>query len=239
MKRYRAPSGEDRLWFDTDEIETIVEREVNRAAMMPTLSEPAIDLERFIERHLGASLDQYAELDAGTLGLTQFFQGKPPHICINKDLTGCAVDDGISPPGIRGRWRATLAHEAGHVVLHRSLFEFAAGTLDLFDVNTESDTTAPSLQRCLKPNLSYRGVSDWREFQANQAMAALLMPRSFFLQVARIEIGAAFPDHDRVPAGSEVRIAAALAERLDVSKQAARIRLETLGLVDPPGQAKL
>lgn len=238
MRRYRGPGGEERLWFESGEIEQIMESELRRAAMLPTVDAQVVDMERFVERHLRAALNQYAELDASVLGLTEFFEGKPPRISINKDLTGAAVDDEDSPLGIRGRWRATLAHEAAHVLLHRSLYEFAVGNLSLFATNSNPPATK-QLHRCLKRDLSFRVVPDWREVQANQGMAALLMPKSLFSKVVRKEIESSYPGQDKIPSEDDERVAKRIAPLFEVSKQAARIRLSTLGFVAQQGQGRL
>jgi hypothetical protein len=239
MRQYRTPSGEERVFYEPSEIESMMESELRKAKLMPTESAPVVQLEPFIERHLKVKLDQYAQLEPAVLGLTEFFEGKPPRISINKDLTGSAVDDGESPPGVLGRWRATVAHEAGHVLLHCSLFEFAVGNMNLFGAGAPGEGGGRRLHRCLKRDVAHSGGGDWREVQANQAMAALLMPKSLFPKLARQHIEGAFPGHERIPFGGEERIAALLAPVVQVSKQAARIRLTTLGLVAPQGQARL
>jgi hypothetical protein len=215
-----------------------MESELRKASLYPSIEGPVVDVERLIERHLKVALDQHADLDPTVLGLTEFFTGKPPRISINKSLTGSALDEDETPPGALGRWRATLAHEAAHVLLHRALFEFAVGNMSLFGTEQRAETPGRQLHRCLKRDASYRRVADWREFQANEGMAAILMPRTFFLSVARREIEQAFPS-GAIPEGDEWRVAVPLARRLGVSKQAATIRLTTLKLVTPTGQENL
>lgn len=239
MRQYRGPNGEDRIWFEKSEIEQMMEAELRRAKLMPTEADPVVKLETFVERYLKAVLDQYADLEPAVLGVTEFFEGRPPRISLNKDLTGSALDEDESPPGVLGRWRATLAHEAGHVLLHRSLFEFAVGNMNLFDRTPNDDGRVRQLQRCLKRDVGHTGGGDWREIQANQAMAALLMPKSLFQRLARKQMELAFPGHDKIPSGGEEPIVARLAPALEVSKQAARIRLATLDLIAPRGQTHL
>lgn len=238
MRQYRAPNGEERLWFEPSEIEQMMTAELQKARLMPTDEAPAVKLESLLERHLKVQLDQYANLEPGVLGLTEFFEGKPPKVSINKDLTGSALDEDESPPGVLGRWRATLAHEAGHVILHRCLFEFAAGNMNLFG-SQDSPSATKRLLRCLKRDATYASGGDWREVQANQAMAALLMPKAHFAGLARAEAQKLFSGSDVIPAGSETRVAERLAPVLSVSRQAAVIRLSTLGLVAPAGQGRL
>jgi len=238
VKKFRAPDGGERLWFDPGEIDRIMEAELRKASLQPSIEGPAIDVERLIERHLNVALDQYADLDPTVLGVTEFFEGRPPKISINKSLTGSALDEDETQAGVLGRWRATLAHEAAHVLLHRWLFEFAVGNMSLFGSDEHAETQGRQLPRCMKRDASYRPVPDWREFQANEGMAAILMPRTFFLSVARREIEKTFPG-GAIPEGQEWRIAVPLARLLRVSKQAAMIRLTTLTLVVPTGQGQL
>lgn len=236
MKTYRRRDGSEALWFEDGEIDTLAEAELQRASLSPSGDTPAVDIEKFIERHLRVVLDQHAELPDDVLGVTEFITGKQPRIAINKDLTRWALDDDMSPPGSLGRWRATLAHEAAHVLLHRSLFEPPEGTLALF---ADGPAPTPKLHRCLKREVTFRPASDWREVQANQGMAGLLMPRSIFATFARAEIEKLHPAADRIPAGAEDAVAAILAPKFEVSRQAARIRLTTLGFVAAKDQTTM
>jgi hypothetical protein len=219
VKRFQGKNGEDRIWLETSEIEQIAASELAKARLAPTAETPVVDIEAFIERHLKATLDQHADLEPTVLGVTEFFSGKRPKISINRDLTGSALDEGESPPGVLGRWRATLAHEAGHVLLHRCLYEVATGTMNLFRED-DAEPQGAKLHRCLKRDATYASSGDWREVQANQAMAALLMPRALFMRLARDELGRLIPGVDLVPAGGEARIATAMAHTFKVSRQA-------------------
>lgn len=239
MKSYRSADGEQRLWFEDREIEQVVEDELRRADLMPTLLNPVTDLERLVESHLRSPLDQYRDLPADVLGITEFRRGKPPTIAINKNLTGSALDEDESPPGVLGRWRATLAHEATHVILHRILFEFDENQGELFTAPSSND---PHLMRCLKRDVGYgvRG-GDWREVQANKGMAAILMPAKLFKKVVRAELadigmsaGGLTPKH---PATTV--LVKRLATKLAVSRQAASIRLSTTGFLAPLGAQAL
>jgi hypothetical protein len=235
---YRGPGGDQRLWLDRDDIELMMEDELRGANLLPAAANPAVDIEVFLERHLKVSLDQHADLPADVLGLTEFFPGKTPRVAINKDLTGSAIDEDESPLGLRGRWRATLAHEASHVFIHRPLFELPPEQGRLFGDSPEPAQEGQRLMRCQKRSVLYRGTSsDWREVQANQGMAALLMPRSVFLAVATFLQGANGPS---MPGSADARrLVVDLASRFEVSRQAADIRLSTLGVLGPAGQRAL
>lgn len=229
MKWYKGPEGDQRIWFEPEEIEQIAEDELRKAGLFPTPTAPVTDLERFLEGHLKASLDQYAELEPEVLGLTRFESGRPPAVSINQDLTG-AVDE-ESQPGLTGRWRATIAHEGAHVLLHRVLFELDEDQGTLFP-STPSGSQAQRLMRCLKRDVGPQSRStDWREIQANKGMAALLMPRRVFVKVARLETAALGLSSLTAGSPSSVALARRLATIFTVSRQAASIRLETLAIV--------
>ncbi len=235
MRIYRGPEGDKRIWFTDEEIEEIAEVELGRAGFVSTSKAPIVDLEVFIERHLGARLDQHAPLDPDVLGISTFPDGESPIIRINRDLTHEAVDSELASLGTVGRWRATLAHEAGHILLHRVLFEVNPDQQSLFAAaNSTEGGPSPGPVRCLKRNLGFsHSVHDWREVQANKAMAALLMSRDLFGAVAREYIGQAISAGAKLvhgtPAGE--RVIHQLASYFEVSRQAATIRLETLGFV--------
>lgn len=239
MNWYKGPDGRDRIWFDQAEIENMSEGELRKADLLPGAEAPVVDIERFIEVHLRVRLDQHADLDPDVLGLTEFPPGLPPAISINRDLTNSALDAEDGAPGLVGRWRATLAHEASHVILHQVLFDLDPNQGSMFDLPDRPE--ALRLMRCLKREVTFvKGAGDWREVQANRGMAGLLMPKSIFQEVASLEfdrlglvVGIA-SDSD-----SSNRVAAALAGRFEVSRQAASIRLVTLGLVRPTSQPAL
>src|SRR5688572_8457533 len=115
MRNYRGPEGDDRVWYEKGEIEAITDDELRKAGLLPTASNPVVDLERLLERHLKSQLDLNASLPADILGQTDFDKDGATRVAVNKDLTGEMED--LGAPGTVGRWRATLAHEAGHVIL--------------------------------------------------------------------------------------------------------------------------
>jgi hypothetical protein len=200
----------------------MVETELAQATLLATEAAPVVDVERFLENHLGVELDLGATLGPDVLGLTELRVGQPARVLINRNLSDSAVEDDRRP-GNLGRWRATLAHEATHVMLHRLLFELNADQGTLFDGDAK---TAP-LMRCLKRDVGFGTASrDPREWQANKGMAAILMPRTLFGELARRE---------RRAGRDEGSLTAWLATTFAVSRQAASIRLSTLGFLEPDG----
>jgi len=241
VNRYRHRDGDERIWITPNEMEDLMSAELIKAGLMPELSDPVVDLATFVEQHLKAEFDSYAPLDSTVLGETEFRVGARPKVSINKDLTGAALDDDETQPGILGRWRATVAHEATHVIVHRCLFNLNEDQGSLF---AELDAAKPEvkhLQRCMKRDVLFRGsgTSDWREIQANMGMGALLMPKALFVAAFRQEMEQLHLDRVDKWSAAVSTLVGQLATRFKVSKQAAGIRFETLELLSQPGQATI
>jgi hypothetical protein len=222
MRFYQGQDGSQQLFIKDTELEDLIETELVKAKLLATDAAPIVDVERFIERHLGAKLDLGADLEPSVLGLTELRVGEPARVLVNRDLSDSAFEEDPGS-GTLGRWRATLAHEATHVMLHRLLFELNADQETMFD----ADEKPTSLMRCLKRDVGFGTRSrDPREWQANKGMAALLMPRTLFGELARREKGAG---------RTESELTFWLATTFAVSRQAAGIRLGALGFVEPNG----
>lgn len=239
MEWYRGPEGDQRVWYELDEIERIMSDEIRRSGQRLSLERPVPDLELFVENHLKADLDQYAALPEDVLGLTQFEPGKPPVMKLNATLTE-AADTEAPESGKRGRWRATLAHEAAHVLLHRYLFDPAMAQVQRGDFRDPEPAAIQSggLMRCLHRDIalptqgSTRTSRDWREVQANRGMAALLMPTNIFRRTTIRAIGDLSLGVVREDSDDEVLLTQTMATKFDVSRQAAQLRLRGLSLVE-------
>jgi hypothetical protein len=233
---YSGPEGDQRIWYEPEDIEQIATEQLRRADLMPTLDDPVTDVERLIEGHLRAELDLYADLPDGVLGLTQFPARGEPKVLIDSALTE-ARDAEHAPAGVVGRWRATLAHEASHIFLHRYLFD--PEMAQMAGRGGVAVLSEGGLMRCLHRDISptvadwssVRRRSDWREVQANRAMAALLMPRRLFRRLALREMRQLGLGTPPVAVPDVEVLATALADLLQVSKQAARIRFDSEGLI--------
>jgi len=241
----RNKRGEKQLWYNDGEIEEIMWSELSLASLLPDASKPEVDIESFVECHLRAEFDRTAVLPADVLGETEFVWNGNPIIRINRDLTGSALDDEQCPLGTLGRWRATVAHEASHAILHKILFSEKPGqqATFAFSVQEETKTEFPRVFRSLKRDVSFScsGQFDWREVQANKGMAALLMPKKLFLELfdALVAEAALLPSQLTAGSSETPALAGTLAERFKVSKQAATIRIETLGALGRHVQPRL
>jgi len=93
MREYRTRSGSRAIWLSEEENETIVDEELRKAGMFPTVTNPVVDVEGILEQYLCVKLDQHASLEPSVLGVTEFFAGAQPKVSINRDLTG-AMEEG-------------------------------------------------------------------------------------------------------------------------------------------------
>ena len=213
MKRIRTGSG-PRVWFETEEIESITEGALRAAGLYPTDLSRAVDIESLLEVHLGATVDYAGDLPPSILGYTRF--DTPPKVVVSRELTDLALAPGASL-GLRGRWRATLAHEAAHILLHAGL---------AIPFGSTPNVTIDGIEALLEG----QSTPDWRETQANMGMAALLMPRGPFLAEARTAL-------TREPVFLPLAVESLQAERLvsilghlfEASLEATRWRLRNLG----------
>lgn len=222
-------------YLPSEHIEQEAEYHLTRAKLMPSSPGP-VNIVDFLELYLQVHLDQHADLPSDVLGVTFNQPGKGLRVEINRDLT-CAAEEDNSPLAIKGRWRATLGHESAHVVFHRTDLEASAHQQTFFDTELIADTMLPR-QVCLKRDFGRINGFNRREIQANLGMAALLMPRSIFEPAAR-QIAEAIKSPKHLPEQRLITMALHLAELFEVSKTAARIRIETLNLYDPEGQGQL
>jgi hypothetical protein len=213
----RDAKGQARVWYDFDEIEQIAASALHTARQWPRPEQPRVQIDDLLENYLGATVDYAGALDASILGYTEF--RNTPHVVISRTLTDLATAEGASL-GLRGRWRATLAHEAAHILLHAPWFSAASSNREVVRCHRETIEV---------PSDRY----DWVEVQANMGMVALLMPRSPFLDEARLllaEAGPTFPPLD--PESEPVtKLIDSLAEAFETSHQATRRRLVTFGFV--------
>jgi hypothetical protein len=239
MKPYRGRDGKQQLWFKPGEIDDWMETELHRANLYPAPDRPAVDIECFVDRHLQVALEQYAALEPHVLGKTVFEPGRRPQVLINRALTELAVDAADPPAWLRSKWRMTIGHEATHVLLHKCLYA-ADPNQRTFGWDDGPEEPACTYH-CLERNLAWDGRGgDPREVQANNGMAALLMPKSFFLAACEAERMTLRIEPDALVEGSYQadRLVRRLAAVCDVSVQSAAIRLRELGVLSRQSEVK-
>jgi hypothetical protein len=214
MKTFQKQFGpfKEQPYFSDSEIENTCSDELSRMDLLP--SQPtAIRIERFIEKRFKVT-PSYEDLPAGVLGMTKFTKKGVAEIIIAKFLE----DEGSQTA--ERRIRTTLAHEAGHGLLHAYLFALESDEEPLF-----GDRNEPN-----KPKVMCRENSgQWWEFQANKAMGALLMPRKLTVEAATPFLTkAGSMGIQTIPENQRQLVERGLANTFDVNPIVAKIRLRVI-----------
>ena len=223
MKTIRSKSGpfSERPHFQPSEIDRICVDELRKAGLYPS-SPQAIRVDRFVEKRFGVAAE-YEELPAGVLGYTRFSKSGVEAIIISAAL------DAEKTRVAERRIRTTLAHEAGHGLLHAYLFALDDKPLHLFDADSHTDhqILCRDVQGEERKTRAYDGR--WWEFQANRAMGGLLCPAALVQEALKPFLTASgslgamiLADHRR---DSGVR---AVADIFDVNPIVAKIRIDEL-----------
>jgi hypothetical protein len=236
MRSYRSKSAPfaERPFYRDEEIEIVCTDELRAAGLFPSNPSP-IRIDRFLEKRFGV-VPEYEDLPDGILGLTKFGAKGVQGIIVARKL------DEEGTTAAERRMRTTLAHEAGHGLLHAHLFAMATKEQSLF-----GDFTDPKGPRVLcrdVPNASavYKSRYDgrWWEFQANRVIGGLLLPKQLvhvalesLLETAGQLGSKILRNGDREPG---VKL---LAETFDVNPVVARIRLQELYPASDEAQLRL
>ena len=233
MKTIRTRSGPfvERPHFQLREIEETCSSELRKVGLYPSAPE-AIRVDRFIEKRFNVT-PRYEDLPDGVLGFTKFGKGVVVEIVVSR-----ALDGGATKVAER-RLRSTLAHEAGHGLLHAYLFALGEKPKSLFD---DHDHTPRILCREVMEGTAPKNQSTghWAEFQANRAIAALLMPKPLVdqaLQEFCVEAGK-LVQRTLAPDKREAAIRA-LSTIFDVNPVVARLRLDEMHPSKNDGQLLL
>lgn len=208
-----------RLYYSDEEFDQIALSGLESVGLLPSVAGP-IRIERFIEKKFGLVAD-FQELPDGVLGYTCFG---------SSGATAVVISDSLSGGGsmTERRCNSTLAHEAGHMLLHREFFQVgfsgASEMLPGFGAGEGQQGI------CLDRNVSAltRDVP-WWEYQANRMIGALLMPRP--LVIAAIGSLLDFGSGVSVSALGDRDFEAVvqkLSGTFDVNPVVARIRLQSI-----------
>ncbi len=234
MRTFRSKgSTTGRPFFTDDEMERTATEELRAVELLPA-SPQAIRVERFVEKRFGKCI-QYEPLDRGILGYTLFGP---------KGVQAIIVSRALSEEGTRvaeRRINTTIAHEAGHGLLHAYLFVLDSFPISLFE-NAADVTSTRILCRDERrsPEGRQRYDGRWWEFQANRMMSALLMPRELVhacLQSIVTREGQM--GMEVLPDGARQNAILLLANVFDVNPIVAQIRLQGLYPANGRGQLTL
>jgi len=212
----RSPWG-IRLWFEEEEFDQTMDGVRQRAGDVFAEGR-GVDVEEILMRVYEVSPD-YLDLPRGVLGRTVFHADGRMDIHLSRDLSERAEHGAVA----RRRLRSTMGHECGHIALHRGLQPSAVGVRD-----------APAIL-CRAQALE-RGddrAGEWWEYQANRAMASLLMPSDLTRAVLSRTLRAR--GHDRLEGALEAEegteVLKGLSRAFDVSFEMSLYRLGGLGLL--------
>lgn len=171
------------------------------------------DLTVLVENYV-SDLDLYADLTSFGIdveGVTSFAPGQLPRVLIS-DKLGTSENR-------ENRLRTTLAHEFGHVHLHKYIIDLAI---------SEGRLSSGTPIACKRETIVTAPRIDWREWQAGYACGALLMPaRRLRQKVADWRVSWSGEPGEAL--GALINDVAAA---FQVSRLAAQVRLRVLGL-DP------
>jgi hypothetical protein len=221
MRSFRSGPSSKHPYFTPSQIDQICCDELRNEGLFPGSPE-AIRIDRFIEKRFKVS-PQYEDLPAGVLGFTRFGKNGVKAVVISAAL------DAEGGKVAERRVRTTLAHEAGHGLLHAHLFALDEIPLHLFDKesHTGDQILCRGVQGDGRKSRGYDGR--WWEHQANRAMGGLLCPLPLVQEAMKpflnpsgklgVEV---LPDNGREPS---IR---SLAEIFDVNLVVARIRINEL-----------
>src|SRR5260221_1529646 len=237
MKTYRAKAGpfKEAVYYEVHDIERICLDELRAAGFYPSSPEP-IRIERFLEKKF--ITPSYDDLPEGVLGVTKFGSRGVEEIVISRSLSeeGTRVAE--------RRLNTTMAHEAGHGLLHAHLFVLEGEALLPFPDGVDTVARKILCRNDAVPQGNSGGINRydgrWREVQANQAIGALLLPKPLVEQALGAVLGTRGSIGTRaLEAGRREKAAAPLTEIFDVNPRVARIRLQDFYPESNDGQLTL
>lgn len=226
MKQVRSKGTTDtHPRYEDYEIERMCIEELQKFGYLPGKPSP-IRIDRFIEKRLKLVPD-YLDLKPGLLGFTKFGSFGAEAIVISRSL---GEDNSVVS---KRRVRTTLAHEAGHALLHASLFDDPKRRMqELFDQEHKDLSKILCRDVVGSADKEHRGYDgSWWEFQANRAMGSLLLPENLFRKAATpfltsgglLDIGPA-----TISLEGKRDLERALANLFDVNPVVVRFRLHQL-----------
>ena len=209
-----------RLYVSEDHLERTCQEALASVELLPESPGP-VRIDRFIFLHFGIE-EEYEELPGHIMGCAKFTRNGLSRIIVNRRLA--EERDQVS----RVRVRSTLGHEAGHGLFHTPLFveklESEALERLLDDDGVFDSVTEEGFMCRAEAGITEVPKFEWWEYQANLAMAALLLPKPLIVQAAREHLPRVLAgpgDFDSRRADAERE----LATLFDVSRQMVSIRL--------------
>lgn len=223
MKISRTGGGpfDVRLSFSTDEIDDICLEALTKGGFLPE-KPAAIRIDRFVEKYFQCKAG-YEDLPVGTLGYTLFdAKGKVVEVRISDK-----IEDGkqISERRVRSTW----AHEAGHCLLHPSLFIETPGQPTFSQTEGRNSNINGRKILCRDTDIKPAGQKydgRWWEWQANRCIGSLLLPKRLAREaLSEMLVNSVVTKSPKLPAAKRAEAEKHLANVFDVNPIVARIRL--------------
>jgi hypothetical protein len=235
VREFRATTGPFKtgIYFSNGEIEQICADELRASGCYPKNPGP-IRIDWFIEKRFRV-VPRSDDLPPGVLGCTVFGKGSVEEIMISRSL-----EEDTSQAAWR-RSRTTFAHEGGHGLLHAHLFateDAQQAFADIPDLRGGRILCRDEGLRVARAGSSYDGR--WWEYQANQAMTALLLPLDLVESVVQPFLIPSGTLGLKVLDSGKLEVAVhAVAEVFDVNAIVAELRLGALYEPSVKAQMKL
>lgn len=165
-----------RPFYKVAELERICSDALRSVALLPDTPE-AVRIDRFVEKYFKITVG-YQCLPDRVLGFTRFGPLGVTEIVVT------SVFDDIHDNVAERRLRTTLAHEAGHGLLHAHLFALGERPPGLFsgEPGSKPEIMCRDVEGLSTRRPGYDGK--WWEYQANRAIGALLIPRRLAIVAA-------------------------------------------------------
>jgi len=177
MKTLRTSAGPfaERPYYKDDEIERMCSDALRETGFLPE-NPGRIRIDRFIEKRFNVPII-YEVMPARVLGFTEFGPKGVEAVHIAEPPAGERT------ASAERRMNSTLAHEAGHGLMHAHLFALDLDHPTLFSGDADVTKTRMLCRDGeggeARPLRKYDGR--WWELQANRAIGAFLMPKGLFI----------------------------------------------------------
>lgn len=220
MKTFRTPTGAQRPYYTEKDVENMCEDALRAAGYYPVVPQ-AIKIDRFVEKYFKVS-PIFEDMPAGVLGFSRFGDSGMVSMHVSQAL---AEED---TRAAERRVNSTIAHEAGHGLMHTHLFVLSGTDSTLFGQGSEVEAQRVMCRdNKITPKKIYDGR--WWELQANMAIGPLLMPRGLLhIAIEPFLIKHGSFGAEEIDAKRREEVVLTVAETFDVNPAAARIRIEKL-----------
>ncbi len=168
MKTFRTSTGAQRPYYTEQDVENMCEDALRATGYYPDAPQ-AIKIDRFVEKHFKVS-PRFEDMPSGVLGFSSFG---------DRGMVSMHISQALVEEDTRSaerRVNTTMAHEAGHGLMHAHLFALSGTESTLFAHGSDVEQQKVL---CRDEKTTPKKVYDgrWWELQANMAIGPLLMPR--------------------------------------------------------------